>query len=299
MSQNSEKKVLLASPRGFCAGVERSLACVEDGLKKHRPPIYVKHEIVHNKHVVSDLERRGVVFVETLSGLPPGALLVINAHGVPPEIEEEAMAKKLELIDATCPVVKKIHAKAAELSKSGWNIVIIGHSGHPEVVGIVGRIRKNACAVVSSLDDLDALEFSPGKPLAVITQTTLNVEDVADIIKEISARYPLLDAEKLGDVCYATRARQNAVRKIAAVSDAVIVIGSKNSSNSNRLREIASGICKGKVYLLDDESELPELELRDLRTIGLTAGASAPERLVVEMIGCLRRLGFQKCESLT
>ena len=282
-------RVILAQPRGFCAGVERAIEIVERALKKYGPPIYVRHEIVHNRHVVEDLRTRGAVFVDELAEIPPGSMTVFSAHGVAKRVEEVARERGLPVIDATCPLVAKVHNEGRRYAGQGREIVLIGHAGHAEVEGTIGQIPGKV-HLVQTVDDVAALQ--PGSPdrLAYITQTTLSVDDTRHIIAALVARFPAIVGPDVRDICYATQNRQQAVRDLAERADVILVVGSRNSSNSNRLREIGEELGR-PAYLIDDAAALRPEWFAGIATVGLTAGASAPETLVQGVIDGLRAFG--------
>jgi 4-hydroxy-3-methylbut-2-enyl diphosphate reductase len=267
-------RVVLAQPRGFCAGVERAIEIVERALKKYGPPIYVRHEIVHNRHVVEDLRTRGAVFVDDLDEIPAGAMTVFSAHGVAKRVEEVARERGLPVIDATCPLVAKVHAEGRRYAAGGREIVLVGHAGHAEVEGTIGQI-PGIVHLVQTVEDVATL--NPGTPdkLAYITQTTLSVDDTRNIIAALKARFPAIVGPDVRDICYATQNRQQAVRDLAGAVDVILVVGSRNSSNSNRLREIGEELGK-PAYLIDDAAALRAEWFADIGSVGLTAGASAP-----------------------
>lgn len=291
------KKILLAEPRGFCSGVRASLKTLEEALAKHGPPIYVKHEIVHNSHVLADLRSRGVVFVEEMEAIPRGGIFVINAHGVPPEIENKAKELDLTVIDATCPVVKNIQKKARKLSKDGFTIIIIGHASHPEVIGVKGYIEGKS-HTVSTLSEVKNLNLEANSKIAIITQTTLDRRKVEELLAALQSRFSNIPMTFSSDVCRATIERQEAVMRIAPECDLFLVVGSANSSNSNRLREIASQYCP-KSYLVEDWTAIQDSMLETANTIGISAGASAPEKLVEEILHFLCQKGFSKGQYST
>jgi 4-hydroxy-3-methylbut-2-enyl diphosphate reductase len=288
-------RVVLAQPRGFCAGVERAIEIVERALKKFGPPIYVRHEIVHNRHVVEDLRQRGAVFVDHLDEIPPGAITVFSAHGVAKRVEEQAEARALPVIDATCPLVAKVHAEGRRYAASGREIVLVGHAGHAEVEGTIGQIPGKVY-LVQTVEDVERLEVSDPEQLAYVTQTTLSVDDTRQIIAALKARFPAIKGPDVRDICYATQNRQTAVRELAGMVDMILVVGSDNSSNSNRLREIGAQLGKPS-YLIDDASALRPEWFAGVRSVGVTAGASAPEMLVREVLEGLRR--FDEIEVST
>ena len=289
-------RVVLAQPRGFCAGVERAIEIVERALKKYGPPIYVRHEIVHNRHVVEDLRTRGAVFVDDLEEVPAGAMTIFSAHGVARRVEEVARQRGLPVIDATCPLVSKVHNEGRRYAAAGREVVLVGHAGHAEVEGTVGQIPGRV-HLVQTVDDVATLEPSDPEQLSYVTQTTLSVDDTRHIIAALKARFPTIIGPDVRDICYATQNRQQAVRDLAHRVDVILVVGSKNSSNSNRLREI--GAESGRpAYLIDDASDLQAEWFRDVRTVGLTAGASAPEILVRGVIEGLRQFGEIELSTL-
>jgi len=281
-------KVLLCSPRGFCAGVVRAIDTVERALELHGPPVYVRHEIVHNRHVVESLRAKGAVFVESLAEIPDTAApVVFSAHGVPRSVPEEARRRNFFAIDATCPLVTKVHREAEIHHKRGREIVLIGHAGHPEVVGTMGQLSKDAIHLIQTREDVDA--FTPRDPqnLAYVTQTTLSVDDTAEIVEALKVRFPAIVGPHKEDICYATTNRQEAVKRIAASVDAMIVVGSPNSSNSQRLREVAERCGAPYATLVQRAADIDWERLADARQIGVTAGASAPEVLVEEVLDAL------------
>ena len=279
-------KVVLAQPRGFCAGVERAIEIVERALKKYGPPIYVRHEIVHNRHVVESLRARGAVFVDELDQVPAGAITVFSAHGVAKRVEELASTRELPVIDATCPLVSKVHNEGRRYAASGKELILVGHAGHPEVEGTVGQMPSKV-HLVQTVEDVATLQPEHPESLAYITQTTLSVDDTRGIINALKARFPTIVGPDVRDICYATQNRQTAVRELAERVDVILVVGSKNSSNSNRLREIGAELGK-PAYLVDDASHLRREWFEGVATVGVTAGASAPELLVQGVIDGLR-----------
>jgi 4-hydroxy-3-methylbut-2-enyl diphosphate reductase len=283
-------KIYLASPRGFCAGVKRAIEIVEKSLNKYGKPVYVRHEIVHNKQVVEDLKKKGAVFVEELSDIKDNTRPVIfSAHGVPKSVPEEAGQKKLSFVDATCPLVSKVHRESEQLHKRGYDIMLIGHNNHPEVIGTMGQLPKGSIKLIETIDDatsLDIKEFS--KPVAYITQTTLSVDDTAEIIEKLKEKFPDIKQPVKEDICYATTNRQLAVKKIAPKCDIFFVIGSRNSSNSVRLVEVAKKAgCKNSM-LMYFEKEIPMDDLKNSETIGISSGASAPEELVQNLLNKIK-----------
>jgi 4-hydroxy-3-methylbut-2-enyl diphosphate reductase len=285
----ADREVLLANPRGFCAGVERAIAIVERALQIHGAPIYVRHEVVHNKFVVDDLRGKGAIFVEELSQVPAGATLIFSAHGVSKTVRAEAEGRDLRVYDATCPLVTKVHVEVAKMREAGREIVMIGHRGHPEVEGTMGQ-AGSGMYLVEKERDVAGLQVNDPAKLAYVTQTTLSVDDAAAIVGALRARFPAIVGPKKDDICYATQNRQDAVKIMAQQCDLVIVVGSPNSSNSNRLREVAKS--RGvEAYMVDDASQLQPEWVAGKRRIGLTAGASAPEVLVQAVIDKLKELG--------
>lgn len=275
-------ELLLASPRGFCAGVERAIKIVDEALELLPHPIYVNHEIVHNSHVIEDFKSKGVIFVEGLESVPDGASLIFNAHGVPPSLIREAKSKKLKIIDATCPLVNKVHFEAIRYAKKGYNILLIGHNGHAEVIGIIGE-AEDRIHVVENPEDVASLNFSKNDKLAYITQTTLSIDDCKSIIDALLKKYPHIEAPKKSDICYATTNRQGAIKLVSEDADIVIVVGSKNSSNSNRLREVAENN-GSKAFLVNSADELNTEWFSVNSTVGITAGASTPESIIQEVL---------------
>ena len=282
-------RVVLAQPRGFCAGVVRAIDIVERALTLYGQPVYVRHEIVHNRHVVEGLKAKGARFVEELDEVPDGAVTVFSAHGVPRTVEAAARARGLPVFDATCPLVAKVHVQANRYVARGRGLILIGHAGHPEVEGTMGQVDAPV-ALVSSLADVAALEFAVDAPLAYVTQTTLSVDDTRAVILALQARFTDIVGPEINDICYATQHRQSAVRDLCKVVEVLLVVGARNSSNSNRLCEI--GTEEGlPSYLIADGGELDPVWVKDFAMIGLTAGASAPEELILDVIGALRRIG--------
>ena len=278
--------VLIAAPRGFCAGVDRAIEIVERALDRYGAPVYVRHEIVHNKYVVEGLKAKGAVFVEELDEVPADAPVVFSAHGVPKSVPLEADRRKLAWLDATCPLVSKVHRQAERLIEKGLHILFIGHQGHPEVIGTMGQVEPGQMTLVETLDDVGRLPFTTESQLSYLTQTTLSVDDTRGIIEALTARFPQIVGPKAEDICYATSNRQTAVKRIAPASDLVLVIGAPNSSNSVRLVEVAER-CGTTARLIQRASEIQPEWLEGVGTLGLTAGASAPERLVREVLELL------------
>lgn len=293
-------RVILAQPRGFCAGVDRAIAIVKKALKKYGAPVYVRHEIVHNKFVVDELKNLGAIFVMELDQVPDGGHTIFSAHGVSDAVENEAKRRTLPYIDAACPLVTKVHSQGQKHASKGEHVVLIGHAGHPEVEGTLGRIHGTTY-VVGSVDDVAKLDIAAGTQLAYITQTTLSVDDTRHIIDALNERFPSIQGPNLKDICYATQNRQQAVRHLACSkhnADLLLVIGGKNSSNSNRLREIGDD-CGIPSYLIDDANSLDETWLDGVNTVGVTAGASAPEILVQGVLDRLSELRDTSIEVLT
>jgi len=282
-------EVLLAQPRGFCAGVDRAIEIVERALAVHGAPIYVRHEIVHNKYVVEDLRTRGAVFVDELDQVPTGGIVVFSAHGVSKAVQRDAQQRGLRVFDATCPLVTKVHVEVAKMRAAGCEIVMIGHLGHPEVEGTMGQ-AEGGMHLVESIEDVERLQVRNPDSLAYVTQTTLSLDDAAAIVAALKRRFPTIAEPKKADICYATQNRQDAVKFMAPQVDVVIVVGSENSSNSNRLREVAQrfGV---PAYLVDSADQLEPGWLHGRRRVGVTAGASAPEVLISELIERLKQFG--------
>ena len=279
-------KIYLASPRGFCAGVKRAIEIVEKSLKKYGKPVYVRHEIVHNKQVVESLKQKGAIFVEELSDIKDNTRPVIfSAHGVPKSVPQEAERKNLSFVDATCPLVSKVHRESEQLYKNGYNIILIGHENHPEVVGTMGQLPKNSIKLIETVADVRSLnELNFSKPVAYITQTTLSVDDTAEIIEKLKEKFPDIKQPIKEDICYATTNRQKAVKEIAPKCDMFFVIGSRNSSNSVRLVEVAKKAGCEKSMLMHTEQKIPINELNSINTIGISSGASAPDQLVQSLL---------------
>ncbi|HQZ45297.1 MAG TPA: 4-hydroxy-3-methylbut-2-enyl diphosphate reductase [Usitatibacteraceae bacterium] len=289
-------EVVLAKPRGFCAGVDRAIAIVERALEVHGAPIYVRHEIVHNKFVVEDLRGKGAVFVEELAEVPAGGTVIFSAHGVSLAVRADAEQRGLRVFDATCPLVTKVHAEVARMRQQGREVVMIGHEGHPEAEGTMGQ-SDSGMYLVESEEDVSRLAVKNPANLAYVTQTTLSMDDAARIVAALRARYPGIQGPKKDDICYATQNRQDAVKFMAPRCDVVIVVGSPNSSNSNRLREVAENLGR-RAYLVDRAEEIRPEWIGEARTIGVTAGASAPEVLVRDVIATLQRMGAARVREL-
>ena len=291
-----DAELLLAKPRGFCAGVDRAIAIVERALESHGAPIYVRHEIVHNKYVVEDLRAKGAVFVEELSEVPAGATVIFSAHGVSLDVRREADLRGLKVFDATCPLVTKVHVEVARMRDQGREVIMIGHEGHPEAEGTLGQAEAGMY-LVEDEEDVGRLEVRDPARLAYVTQTTLSIDDCARVIAALKARFPSIVGPKKDDICYATQNRQDAVKFMAPRCDVVIVVGSPNSSNSNRLREVARNLGR-EAYLVDSADELRPEWVSGRKRVGLTAGASAPEVLVHEVILRLQSMGVARVHEL-
>jgi 4-hydroxy-3-methylbut-2-enyl diphosphate reductase len=296
MTTSVNAEIILAEPRGFCAGVDRAIDIVEHALEKFGAPIYVRHEIVHNTHVVADLRARGAIFIEDLNDVPPDSTLVFSAHGVPKEVEHEAARRGFKVFDATCPLVTKVHVEVAKLHKEGYEFIMIGHKGHPEVEGTMGQLPSGIHLVEDAQDVLTVSPHQTAK-LAVVTQTTLSVDDAAEIMAAVKARFPMVREPKLQDICYATQNRQDAIKLLSPQVDVVIVVGSPTSSNSNRLRDVAAKYGTPS-YMVDHADELQPEWLQGKSRIGLTAGASAPDILVQQVITRLREMGAVSVRTL-
>jgi 4-hydroxy-3-methylbut-2-enyl diphosphate reductase len=290
------EEVVLAEPRGFCAGVDRAIEIVERALEKFGAPIYVRHEIVHNTTVVNELKAKGAVFIEDLADVPPGATLVFSAHGVSRAVRREAAARGFSVFDATCPLVNKVHVEVEKLHREGYDFIMIGHKGHPEVEGTMGQLDAGI-HLVESVADVESLDLAADAKLAVVTQTTLSVDDAAQILAAVKRRYPQVRQPKRQDICYATQNRQDAVKLLAPAVDVVVVVGSPMSSNSNRLRELAERLGT-PAYMVDTPEDLKAEWFAGRRRVGVTAGASAPEILVQHVIERLRALGAVSVRSL-
>ncbi len=289
--------LLIAAPRGFCAGVDRAIEIVEKAIARYGAPVYVRHEIVHNKYVVDSLKALGAIFVEELDEVPDGVPVIFSAHGVPKAVPAAANARGLNWLDATCPLVSKVHRQAERQLESGRHILFIGHAGHPEVIGTLGQVPEGAMTLVETIADVEALPFPPETELSYLSQTTLSVDDTAAIIAAIMARYPSISAPKAEDICYATSNRQAAVKDIAPQCDLVIVIGAPNSSNSLRLVEVSER-CGTPAHMIQRAAEIDPAWLEGVKTLGVTAGASAPEALVDEVLARLRELRTITCEEV-
>jgi 4-hydroxy-3-methylbut-2-enyl diphosphate reductase len=293
---STEKKVILLKPRGFCAGVVRAIEVVKIAIDLYGSPIYVRKEIVHNRHVVDELRQAGAIFVEELEEVPEGARVIFSAHGVSPEVRAQAKARRLQVIDATCPLVTKVHLEARRFAKLGYTIVLIGHRDHDEVVGTLGEAPGHT-ELVESVEDVDRLNPPDPKRVAYLTQTTLSLDETRDIVARLKERFPAIEGPPAQDICYATENRQLAVKGVAGMCDLLLVVGSKNSSNSKRLVEVC-GNAGVPAYLVDDAGEVDTEWLRSAGTVAVTAGASAPEYLVQELVHWLRRHGFARMQEV-
>ena len=295
-NQASPTMVTLAEPRGFCAGVERAIEIVERALERFGAPVYVKHEIVHNNHVVSTLKDKGAIFVDEINEIPTGARVIMSAHGVSLLVRDQARDRNLEVFDATCPLVTKVHAEVKKLAASGYEIIMIGHQGHPEVEGTMGQL-KSGILLVENKEQVTKLKPANPSKLAYVTQTTLSTDDTADIITSLKIRFPNIQGPKISDICYATQNRQDAVKLLASEVDLVLVVGSPTSSNSNRLREVAEKY-GAEAYLIDGAEDLDPIWLKKHSRIGVTAGASAPESLVQKLLTAIKGLGASSVRIL-
>lgn len=292
----NENEVLLANPRGFCAGVDRAIEIVERALTQRGAPIYVRHEIVHNRFVVDDLRAKGAIFIEELSEVPPGATLVFSAHGVSKAVRREAAERGFHVFDATCPLVKKVHVEVMKRRNEGYQVIMIGHDGHPEVEGTMGQ-SESGMYLVETVEDVAGLQVTPGTPLTYVSQTTLSVDDCQKVIEALKAKFPEIVGPKQDDICYATQNRQDAVKFMAPQVEVVIVVGSRTSSNTNRLRELAQ-LLGCDTYQVDSAAELDPAWLAGKRRVGVTSGASAPEVLVRDVIAKLRSFGAASVREL-
>lgn len=289
------KKIILVSPHGFCAGVQRAVKIVEIALKKVSKPLYIKHEIVHNRHVIEDFRKKGAIFVENIDEVPDGSSVIFSAHGATIKDYKRAKIKKLKIIDATCPLVTKVHIEARLYAKKGYFIIYIGHYGHPEAVGVLSNIPDKQKILIETKKQAEKLEINTNKAV-VLSQTTISFDDAKDILGTLKKKFPFIIIPPAYDVCYATQNRQEAVKKLADEADLILVIGSKNSSNSNRLAEVARK--KLPAYLIDDECDIKEKWLNNVYKIGITSGASAPENIIVKVIYKLKKMGFAKFENI-
>ena len=300
MKKELHKEIVLANPRGFCAGVDRAIDIVEKSLDKFKEPVYVRHQVVHNKKVVEDLEKKGVKFVKEVSEIPDNAVAIFSAHGVSQKVEDEAKKRNFMYFDATCPLVTKVHLEVQKHSQMGRDIILIGHNGHPEVIGTLGRHPSNSNTniyLVENNDDIKKLEISSPE-VAYVTQTTLSVDETRELINSLKEKFPGIIGPSADDICYATQNRQDAVKQLSLECQIVLVIGSQTSSNSNRLKELAEK-CGTKSFLIDDKTDIDLNSLKDATSVGITAGASAPEEIVQEVISFLVPLGFNTVRNLS
>ena len=300
MKKELHKEIVLANPRGFCAGVDRAIDIVEKSLNKFKEPVYVRHQVVHNKKVVEDLEKKGVKFVKEVSEIPDNAVAIFSAHGVSQKVEDEAKKRNFMYFDATCPLVTKVHLEVQKHAQKGRDIILIGHKGHPEVIGTLGRHPSNSNTkiyLVENNDDIKKLEISSPE-VAYVTQTTLSVDETREFINSLKEKFPGIIGPSADDICYATQNRQDAVKQLSLECQIVLVIGSQTSSNSNRLKELAEK-CGTKSFLIDDKTDIDLNSLKDATSVGITAGASAPEEIVQEVISFLVPLGFKTVRNLS
>ena len=294
------KEIVLANPRGFCAGVDRAIEIVEKSLEKYDQPVFVRHHVVHNKKVVEDLERKGVKFVKEIDEIPDNAVAIFSAHGVSKTVEDEAKNRKFMYFDATCPLVTKVHLEVQRHARKGRDIILIGHKGHPEVIGTLGRHPVNSDTTINLVEDYEDIEKLKinSSDIAYVTQTTLSVDETKGLIEALKIKYPQIIGPSADDICYATQNRQDAVKQLSLECEIVLVIGSKTSSNSNRLKELAEK-CGTKSFLIDDKSDINIEELKQTMSVGITAGASAPEEIVQEVISFLYPLGYKTVRNLS
>ncbi|MCZ6573795.1 MAG: 4-hydroxy-3-methylbut-2-enyl diphosphate reductase [Planctomycetota bacterium] len=290
--------VVLAAPRGFCAGVDRAIEIVERALERFGAPIYVRHEIVHNRHVVEGLRRKGAVFVEEVEEIPEGAVAIFSAHGVSRAVVNQAGERSLQVLDATCPLVTKVHREAQQAVREGKTLILIGHQGHPEVEGTLGQVPPERIHLVETVEDVEALNLDAQVPMAYVTQTTLSMDDTAQIVDALRRKYPSIDSPRQEDICYATQNRQNAVKALSRRCDVILVLGAPNSSNSNRLKEVAEEM-GSRSYLVQSASDFDEAWVEGATAVGVTAGASAPESLVEELVQILLQHGASEVETLS
>ena len=295
-NRGAEKKIFLLKPRGFCAGVVRAIDVVKIALDLYGPPVYVRKEIVHNKHVVDELRGAGAVFVEELDEVPMGARAIFSAHGVAPSVRKQARERNLDVIDATCPLVTKVHLEAVRFARDGYSIVLIGHKDHDEVIGTLGEVPDRSY-LVETVDDVDVLDLPDPARVRYLTQTTLSLDETRDIVSRLEERFPLIQGAQTQDICYATENRQMAVKAVSELVDLLLVVGSQNSSNSKRLVEVGENLGV-RSYLVNDRSDVDGLWLGGVKNVGVTAGASAPEHLVQELIEFLNGHGFQQLEEI-
>ena len=294
------KEIVLANPRGFCAGVDRAIEIVEKSLEKYDEPVFVRHHVVHNKKVVEDLERKGVKFVKEIDEIPDNAVAIFSAHGVSKTVEDEAKNRKFMYFDATCPLVTKVHLEVQRHARKGRDIILIGHKGHPEVIGTLGRHPVDSDTTINLVEDYEDIEKLKinSSDIAYVTQTTLSVDETKGLIEALKIKYPQIIGPSADDICYATQNRQDAVKQLSLECEIVLVIGSKTSSNSNRLKELAEK-CGTKSFLIDDKSDINIEELKQTMSVGITAGASAPEEIVQEVISFLYPLGYKTVRNLS
>ena len=300
MKKELHKEIVLANPRGFCAGVDRAIDIVEKSLNKFKEPVYVRHQVVHNKKVVEDLEKKGVKFVKEVSEIPDNAVAIFSAHGVSQKVEDEAKKRNFMYFDATCPLVTKVHLEVQKHAQKGRDIILIGHKGHPEVIGTLGRHPSNSNTkiyLVENNDDIKKLEINSPE-VAYVTQTTLSVDETRELINSLKEKFPGIIGPSADDICYATQNRQDAVKQLSLECQIVLVIGSQTSSNSNRLKELAEK-CGTKSFLIDDKTDIDLNSLKEATSVGITAGASAPEEIVQEVISFLVPLGFNTVRNLS
>lgn len=295
------KIIKLANPRGFCAGVDRAIDIVSKALEIYGPPIYVRHEVVHNRKVVEDLKSRGAKFVEELSEIPDDGITIFSAHGISEKVENEAKNRNLKFFDATCPLVSKVHKEVIRFADAGKDIIMIGHKNHPEVEGTLGRFPENSSGqmyLVENFLQAETLKVNQPENLCLVTQTTLSVSDTEEIVLKLKEKFPMLQEPKSEDICYATQNRQDAVKQLALESDLILVVGSENSSNSTRLKELAEN-CGVKSFLVDDPEKISSINLEGVKTMGITAGASAPEELVQQMVSKCSTLGYKVNQEIS
>ena len=295
------KIIKLANPRGFCAGVDRAIDIVSKALEIYGPPIYVRHEVVHNRKVVEDLKSRGAKFVEELSEIPDDGITIFSAHGISEKVENEAKNRNLKFFDATCPLVSKVHKEVIRFADAGKDIIMIGHKNHPEVEGTLGRFPENSSGqmyLVENILQAETLKVNQPENLCLVTQTTLSVSDTEEIVLKLKEKFPMLQEPKSEDICYATQNRQDAVKQLALESDLILVVGSENSSNSTRLKELAEN-CGVKSFLVDDPEKISSINLEGVKTMGITAGASAPEELVQQMVSKCSTLGYKVNQEIS
>jgi len=295
------KIIKLANPRGFCAGVDRAIDIVSKALEIYGPPIYVRHEVVHNRKVVEDLKSRGAKFVEELSEIPDDGITIFSAHGISEKVENEAKNRNLKFFDATCPLVSKVHKEVIRFADAGKDIIMIGHKNHPEVEGTLGRFPENSSGqmyLVENILQAEILKVNQPENLCLVTQTTLSVSDTEEIVLKLKEKFPMLQEPKSEDICYATQNRQDAVKQLALESDLILVVGSENSSNSTRLKELAEN-CGVKSFLVDDPEKISSINLEGVKTMGITAGASAPEELVQQMVSKCSTLGYKVNQEIS